>query len=319
MRIIPASDIAETLTLPDLIEALRAAFRSGVVAPLRHNHDIELPDQPGATLRIMPAWSDFKRQGHSDRGYVGVRFASIFPGNAERERPATSGVYLLLSGKTGEPLAFIDGNALAAWRAAAVSALASTYLSRPDASRLLMVGAGTLAPRLIEAHASMRPIREVLIWNRSGDRARRLAGHMAGGAYEISATEDLEGAVRGADIISCATLAQEPLVSGAWLKPGAHLDLVGAFRHDMREVDSEAVERARLFVDHRKTALKDAGDIVIPLNEGLIGDDDIAADLSELSQGEKAGRRFHDQITLFKSAGSGLADFAVAAHVFARA
>ena len=318
MRIIPASDIADTLTFPDLIEALRAAFRSGIVAPLRHDHVIKLPDQPDATLRMMPAWTDFGRQGHTGRGYVGVRITSVFPGNADRDRTATSGAYLLLSGKTGEPLAFIDGNALTAWRTAAVAALASSYLSRPDVSRLLVVGAGALAPRLIESHVSVRPIREVLIWNRSSDRAKRLANHFSGHAFTVSATDDLEGAVRGADIISCATLASEPLISGAWLQPGVHLDLVGSYRCDMREVDSSAVERARLFVDERKTALADGGDLVIPLNEGLIDESDIAADLSELTQGDRAGRRFHDQITLFKAAGTGLADFAAAAHVFSR-
>ena len=318
MRIIPASDIADTLTFPDLIEALRAAFRSGIVAPLRHDHAIDLPDQPDATLRVMPAWSDFGRQGHTDKGYVGVRFTSIYPGNADRGRTATSGVYLLLSGKTGEPLAFIDGNALTAWRTAAVSALASTYLSRPDVSRLLMVGAGALVPRLIEAHVSVRPIKEVLIWNRSPDRAARMAKHFSGRSFQVAATDELEAAVRGAGIVSCATLAVEPLIAGAWLQPGVHLDLVGSYRHDVREVDSAAIERARLFVDHRQTALIDAGDIVIPLNEKRLTETDIAADLSELTQGERAGRRFHDQITLFKSAGTGLADFAAAVHVFSR-
>ncbi|HMB46813.1 MAG TPA: ornithine cyclodeaminase family protein, partial [Afifellaceae bacterium] len=141
MRIIPASDIADALSHPDLIEALRAAFRSGVIAPLRHHHDISLPDQPDATLRVTPAWSDFAHQGHSERGYIGVKIACVFPGNAEQDRTAVSGIYLLMSGRTGEPLAFIDGRALSAWRTAAASALASSYLSRPDASRLLMVGA----------------------------------------------------------------------------------------------------------------------------------------------------------------------------------
>jgi len=318
MRIIPASDIADALTFADLVEALRAAFRSGVIAPLRHGHDVSLPDQADATLRVLPAWSDFDRQGHSERGYVGVKITTVFPGNADRDRPSVSGVYLLLSGRTGEPLAFIDGQALTAWRTAATSALASSYLSRPDAGRLLMVGAGTLAPRLVEAHAAVRPIREVLIWNRSPDRARRLARAMAGHAFRASATEDLEGAVRGADIISCATLATGPLIEGTWLAPGSHLDLVGSFRADMREADDETIGRARLFVDDRRAALADAGEIVQPLASGLIGESDIAADLAELTRGDRAGRRFHDQITLFKAAGSGLADFAAAAHVFAR-
>lgn len=318
MRIIPASDIADALTVAELIEILRLAFRSGAVVPARDRHQIVLPDQPDASLFVMPAWNDFIKQGHSDRGYIGVRIGSVFPGNGDQNRPAVTGVYLLMSGKTGEPLAFIDGQALTRWRTAATSALASAYLSRADAARMLMVGAGTLAPALIDAHAAVRPLSQVLIWNRSPDRAERLARSLTGRVFSVTATDDLEGAVRGADIVSCATLASGPLISGAWLKAGAHLDLVGGFRPDMREADDEAVRRARLFVDERAAVLADAGDIVQPLADGLIDETDIAADLAELTRGEKAGRRFHDQITLFKSVGTATADLAAAAHVFSR-
>lgn len=318
MRIIPASDIADALDFPSLIEALRAAFRSGVVSPMRHRLRVPLPDQFDADLQVAPAWSDFARQGHSERGYVGVGIACVFPGNAERGMAARSGAYLLMSGRTGEPLAFIDGQALAAWRTAATSALASSYLSRSDASRLLMVGAGSLAPRLIEAHAAVRPIREVLVWNRTGERAARLAKILSGHPYRVTATDDIEGAVRGADIVSCATFSAGPLIEGAWLQTGTHLDLVGSYRADIREADDECIRRARIFVDERETALRDAGDLALPIAAGVIDETDIAADLAELAQGEKAGRRFHDQITLFKSTGTGLADFAAAAHIFAR-
>jgi ornithine cyclodeaminase/alanine dehydrogenase-like protein (mu-crystallin family) len=318
MRIITGSDIAEALTFPELVETLRTAFRSGPVAPERHHHTIALPDQPDATLLLMPAWSDFAAQGHSHRGYVGVKVVSVFPGNAERGRPSVSGVYLLMAGKSGEPLALIDGQALTLWRTAAASALAASYLARHDSARLLMVGAGALAPYLIEAHAAVRPIREVLIWNRHAERADKLAARLAGRRYTVAATGDLEGAVGGADIVSCATLSREPLVRGAWLSGGTHLDLVGAFTPEMREADDAAVERARLFVDTRAGALKEGGDLVQPLASGLISEDDIAADLFELARGEKAGRRFHDQITLFKSVGTALEDLAAATHVFAR-
>ena len=318
MRIITGSDIAEALTFPELIETLRSAFRAGAVTPTRHHHNIALPDQPHATLLLMPAWNDFIAQGHSGRGYVGVKIVSVFPGNSERGRPSVSGVYLLMAGASGEPLALIDGQALTLWRTAAASALAASYLARHDSSRLLMVGAGALAPFLIEAHATVRPIGEVLIWNRNADRAERLAARLGGQRYLVAATQDLEAAVRGADIVSCATLSREPLVRGVWLARGTHLDLVGAFTPEMREADDVAVERARLFVDTRAGALKEAGDIVQPLANGLIKEDDIAADLFELARGEKAGRRFHDQITLFKSVGTALEDLAAATHVFAR-
>ncbi|MBZ8133583.1 ornithine cyclodeaminase family protein [Afifella sp. IM 167] len=319
MRIIPASDIAQVLTFPDLIETLRRGFRSGAVTPVRHHHTIELPDQADATLLLMPSWNDFAGQGHSDRGYVGVKVATVFPGNAAHGRPAVAGVYLLFSGRRGEPLAVIDGSALTLWRTAAASALAASYLARSDASRMLMVGSGALAPYLIEAHAAIRPISDVLVWNRRHDKAVRLAQRLKGRRYSAAATEDLEGAVRGADIVSCATLSGEPLIHGEWLKPGAHLDLVGGFRPDMREADDEAMRRSRIFVDTREGATQEAGDIVQPLQSGLIAEEDIAADLFDLTRGERAGRRFYDQITLFKSVGTALEDLAAAILVFSRA
>lgn len=319
MRIIPAAEIADVLTFPELVETLRGAFRTGSVTPLRHHHAIALPDQPDATLLLMPSWTDFAAQGHSDRGFIGVKIVSVFPGNASRDHATVSGVYLLMSGRSGEPLALIDGTTLTLWRTAAASALAASYLARQDAYRLVMVGAGALAPYLIDAHAAVRPVRQVLVWNRSADAAGRLAARMAGRKFSIAVTTDLETAVRGADIVTCATLSQEPLIHGDWLPDGVHVDLVGGFRPDMREADDAAIRRARLFVDTRNGALAEAGDLVQPLQSGLIGEDDIAADLFDLTRGEHAGRHDQDQITLFKSVGSALEDLAAAIHVFSRA
>ena len=222
------------------------------------------------------------------------------------------GAYLLLDGKTGAPQALIDGPMLTLKRTAAASALASSYLSRPDCERLLMVGTGALAPHLIMAHASVRPICNVLIWGRSPDKAARLAKRLDRSAFRVDHTEDLEGAARGAEVISCATLSTEPLVRGDWLQPGQHLDLVGAFKPDMRETDDAAIRRARVFVDTREGALKEAGDIVQPIASGALDPADIAGDLFELTRGERAGRRFYDQITLFKSVGTALEDLAAA-------
>jgi len=318
MRIIPASEIEECMTFRDLVEALRAAFRADVVAPPCHQHDMALPDARAARLLLMPAWTDFQARRTTRGGYVGVKVATRFPDNARHERPNVMGVYMLFSGHTGEPLAVLDGRALTLWRTAAASALAATYLAREDASRLLMVGAGALAPYLIEAHASIRPIRHVLIWNRNPDRARRLAALFRNSTYTVSATEDLEGAAGGADVISCATPAADPLIKGEWLADGCHLDLVGGFRPDTREGDDACIERARIFVDTRPGVLSEAGDIVQPLQSGVLRETDIAADLFELCRGQKAGRRYYNQLTLFKSVGASLEDFAAAQHVFAR-
>lgn len=313
MRVITASEINGSLTFRDLVETLRGAFRADIETPTRHHHTIERAGAAAATLLLMPAWNDFARQGHAARGYIGVKVVSVFPDNAEVGKPSVMGVYLLMSGHTGEPIAVMDGQAVTLWRTAAASALAASYLAREDASKLMMVGAGALAPYLIRAHASVRPIRQVLVWNRNGEAADRLARSLDGfSGISVRATSDLEGGVRGADVISCATLSREPIVRGDWLAEGAHLDLVGAFTPQMRESDDAAVQKARLFVDTRAGALKEGGDIVQPLSAGVIGENDIAADLFELCRGEKAGRRFYDQITLFKSVGTAIEDLAAA-------
>ena len=320
MRIITAANIAEVADFRDLVETLRVAFRNPPVAPLRHHHTIERPDgQPDTTLLLMPAWTDFAAQGTSQRGYAGVKIVSVVPDNKLRNLPSVVGAYLLLSGESGLPLALLDGQALTLWRTAAASALASSYLSRPDAHRLLMVGAGALAPYLIRAHCAVRPIDHVLIWNRSRERAEKLVSRLSDLNVRVSVTDDLEGAVRGADIVSAATMSEEPLIAGQWLVPGQHVDCVGAFRPTMREVDSHALEKARIFCDTREGALSEGGDLAIPIQEGRFSPEDVAGDLFDLCRGERAGRRFYDQITLFKSVGTAAEDMAVAAHLFARA
>ena len=311
MRVITAEDLARTFTFPRLIEAIRQAFRSEIEVPVRHHHSIGRPGEADAMLLLMPAWTEGE-----EGGYLGVKVASVYPGNATRSLPSIFGTYLLMRGDSGEPLAVIDGQALTLWRTAAASALAASYLAREDAHRLVMVGAGSLAPYLIAAHASIRPITDVSVWNRNPARAVALAGRLSGRGYSARATENLESAVRGADVVSCATLSSDPLVKGTWLAPGAHLDLVGAFTPRMRESDDEAVKRAKIFLDTRSGALKEAGDIVQPLAAGTIQESDIAGDLFDLCRGKIGGRASADQITLFKSVGTALEDLAAATLAF---
>jgi ornithine cyclodeaminase len=313
MRIISSDDLARHFTFPELIETLAAAFRRGVVAPVRHHHAVELPDEPSATLLLMPAWHDGTAREGGERSFMGVKVVSIFPGNAGRGKPSVSGTYLLMAGETGEPLAAIDGGALTVWRTAAASALAASYLARRDASRMLMVGAGALAPFLIRAHATVRPIADVAIWNRRRERAEQLAAELGQNGYPVRVTDNLEEAARAADIISCATLSAVPLVRGEWLKPGAHLDLVGAFTPAMRESDDEAVRRASIYVDTRGGALSEAGDILQPLRAEVISESDIRGDLFDLCRGLAGGRDSAEEITLFKSVGTAIEDLAAAA------
>ena len=312
MRVVSAEEIARALTFPDLIAALDDAFRAEIATPLRHHHAIPRPGEPEAMLLLMPAW-----ETGSD-AVMGVKVVTVFPGNAERGKATVTGVYLLLDGATGEPLATLDGRVLTLWRTAAASALAARRLARRDAQRLVMVGAGALAPYLIRAHASVRPISEALVWNRTAASAEALVRDLDLPGVTVRAAGNLEAAVAGADIVSCATLSREPLVRGVWLKPGAHLDLVGGFTPTMREADDEAVRRARLFCDTRAGALREAGDLADPLARGLITESDIVADLFDLARGRSPGRERDDEITLFKSVGTAIEDLAAAALVFRR-
>src|SRR5260221_4504896 len=187
MRIIGPSEVTDALDFTSLVEALRQMFRTGCEAPLRHHHTIK--DQaggPDATLLLMPAWQTGR--------HIGIKLVTVFPGNAAADLPSVMGAYLLLDGKTGEPLALLDGPTLTARRTAAASAPAATYLARPDCERLLMVGTGALAPRLVEAHASVRPIRNVLIWGRDPDKAKRLAQRLDRKTLKVAPTTDLEAA-----------------------------------------------------------------------------------------------------------------------------
>lgn len=308
MQIIGADAVAGALAWPALIDGIETLFREGCEAPPRHHHAIPRPDGE-ATMLLMPAWE------HD--GYIGVKMAHVFPQNSARGLPAISGVYFLCSGETGQPLACIEGSELTRRRTAAASALAARYLARADAGRLVVAGTGALSPMLVEAHAAVRPIRSVGIWGRNPDKARAVAAHCRERGIDCEAVTDLESAVGEADIVSCATLSTEPLVYGEWLRPGTHLDLVGAFRADMRESDDEAVRRAAVFVDTEAGARGEAGDLRQAAKAGAFDyDSDIQADLAALARGEHPGRHDDAGITLFKSVGASLEDLAAAITVW---
>lgn len=316
MRMISADDVDRSLNFAGLVETLRAAFRAGAIQPVRHHHTIERPDGAASTLLLMPAWTDFGAAGTSDGGYVGVKVVTVSPDNNAIAKPAVMGLYLLLDGKTGEPRALIDGPRLTLWRTACASALAAGYLARDDASKLLVIGAGALGPFLARAHAAVRPIETIRIWNRTAANAEKAAVALRSHSLNATVADDLDAALGWADIVSCATISTEPLVKGAKLRPGTHVDLVGGFTPGMREADDEAIRRARVHVDTRAGASKEAGDIVQPLQSGVLKPDDILADLHELARGEKAGRQGADEITLFKSVGAALEDLAAGVSVY---
>jgi len=298
-RLIDAAATRAALPMNRLVAALHAAFVAGAEAPLRHRH--ALPD--GASLLLMPAW-----QG---RRALGVKIVTVFPGNGARGLNAVASTYLLCNGTTGQHLAIIDGNEITGRRTAAASALAGRYLARADATRLLIVGSGHVAGLMAEAWRAVRPIASVAVWNVRPAGAERLAAELRAAGYAATATADLQAACATADIVSCATLSTVPLVRGAWLRPGTHLDLVGAYLPSMRECDDDAVRGARLFID-TDAALAEGGDIMQPLQSGVIGRDNIAGTLFSLCRNEVPGRRDAAERTVFKSVGSAIEDLAAA-------
>jgi len=312
MLVLNEEQTRTALAWPALIEAIASMFTGDCVMPVRHHHDMEVPGESDATLLLMPAWLPGQ--------YMGVKMVSVFPDNAIRALPAIFGTYLLSSGKTGEMLAVIDGGELTARRTAATSALAARYLARTDAEELLVCGSGRLSLNLIQAHAEGRSLKRIGIWGRDLDKAEHIASQAQALGLNVIAVTDLEAAARSADIISCGTLSSTPLIKGEWLKPGAHLDLVGGFKPDMRETDDTAIRRAEVFVDTRAGAMKEAGDIVQPLKSGVLTEDTIRAELSELVRGTKPGRSNDADITLFKSVGAALEDLAgaILAYEYAR-
>lgn len=293
MKIFDEAQTATALPFDRLIAVLREAFIAGATVPLRQRH--ELGD---SFLLVMPAWRD--------GGMFGVKVVSVFPSNGPRGLPAVSASYLLCDGETGQHLALIDGAEITRRRTAAASALAGSYLAREDARTLLIVGSGHVAGLMMAAYRAVRPIERVMVWNIRPANAEKLAARLG-----AEAVTDLAAAVARADIVSCATLAREPLVRGEWLRPGTHLDLIGGFTPAMREADDEAVRRARVFID-TDAALAESGDIIDPIAHGVLRPDDIAGSLFTLCRGETPGRRDATEITLFKSVGSALEDLAAA-------
>jgi ornithine cyclodeaminase len=286
------------------------------VQPVRHHHTVDYPAGAASTLLLMPAWTDFQKAGTRDGGHIGVKIVTVSPDNNAVGKPAVMGLYLLLDGATGEPQALIDGQRLTQWRTASASALAASYLAREDASRLLIVGAGALSPFLAKAHSAVRPIKEIRIWNRTLANGEKVAAALRSGGLNAMAVTELEEAMQWADVVSSATISAEPLVRGALLRPGTHVDLVGGFTPAMREADDDAIRRARIYVDTRAGATKEAGDIVQPLQSGLLKVGNVIADLAELTRGRKPGRQGPEEITLFKSVGAALEDLAAGIAVY---
>lgn len=291
---------------PKLVAAIGDAFRNGGVAPARHTHEIPTGNDGVSTLMLMPSWGD--------AGHFGVKLATINPANAARDIPTVNGTYVLFDSETATPRAVIDATTLTARRTAAASAFAASKLAREDASALLMVGTGRLSRCLIEAHATTREISAVRVWGRSPEKAAAVAEWVRLNVTDdAEAVYDLDRACEDADIISAATFATAPLIQGAGLPEGVHVDLVGAYSPKMRETDAEVFRRAgQVWVDTFEGAESEAGDVLAAIGEGAIEFADITGDMFKLAQSAGSARLNAGEITVFKSVGTGLEDLAAA-------
>lgn len=290
--------------MPRLIAALREAFREEPSWLPRQQIDV-----PGENDRLMLVMPAIRPDGSGV-----VKLATVFPGNAGRSLATVQALVVVFS-KSGSPAAVLDGTVLTRLRTSAASALASTYLSRPDSAHLLIIGTGALAPYMAEAHSAVRPITVVSVWGRNRERADAAAADIRrclGSEVLVQVSDVLEDAVGAADIVSCVTSSATPVLLGRYLRPGTFVDLVGSFSPSKREADDDAVRCARLFVDTYEGALGEAGDLLVPIARGIVSVDDVEAELAELVDGRHAGRSGRGEITLFKSVGTALEDLAAA-------
>lgn len=308
MRMLDAAAMEAAGDWRALVDHLEAAHRE----PKAAVEDMLLQDGGNAWL-TRAAWVP--------GGALGLKSVSVFPGNASAEppRPSVQGAFLLFDGGTGEIAAVLDGAAITAWKTVADSMLGARFLARDDVETLLIVGAGTIAERLPEAWRAVRPsLRRVRVWNRSAAKAEALAARLGAQGWDAAAAPDLESATREADAVSTATMTKAPLIRGEWLSPGAHLDLIGAYRLDMREADDEVLRRGRLFVDARETTIGEIGELTIPMAAGVIAEADVLADHRDLAAGAP-GRGGADEITVFKNGGGAHLDLMTAAFFLDRA
>ncbi len=291
------------LPYKDLIDALEEGFQGDYDAPLRHHHYLRNEVAEDDVLLLMPAWRS--------EGYGGIKLVNVVPGNAKRGRAALSSSYVLFDRETGEHLLIADGGELTARRTAAASALAARRLARPDSATHLIVGAGRVGFNLALAYREVLPITRTLVSDIDPDNAARMVASLAKEGIAAEVADSVQSATAEADVISCATLARTPVLLGDWLRPGHHVDLIGSFTPEMREVDDTAIIRASVYID-TPDALVESGDIKTPLESGVLKETDILATLKELCESGDHPRQSIDEITLFKGVGTAIEDLSAA-------
>ena len=309
MQFFDAEQVAAALPWPALIDAIEQTMTAeGSVAPERTVHPVAVLEGAPASLLLKPGWVV--------GDVIAIKAVTFFPDNGARGMATVNAGVLLFDGTNGGFLGACDGNELTTRRTAAASAVAAKRLVRPEVSRLLVVGTGALAPMVAQAHSQVRDYDVIEIWGRSRPKAEAVVAGLVATGLPAQVASHLDTCVGEADTITCVTATTEPLVKGAFVRAGTHIDLIGAFTPEMRETDDEVIARSDVWVDTRADGVL-AGDLAQPLASGQFTLDQIQGDLAELIAGTCPRRSSDDQITLFKSAGTALEDLAAAKLVFA--
>ncbi|MCL1049365.1 ornithine cyclodeaminase family protein [Shewanella abyssi] len=313
MLVINAESVHQSLNFNELVDALDETFSRPAGMPQRQVFSLDESSSHSDAFAVLPSWNDKT---------IAVKAFTYFPGNPQKD-PQLASLYskiLIFSRATGEPQALVDGTSVTYWRTAAVSALGSRYLSREDSSKLLVCGSGNLASFMALAHASVRPITQITIWGRTEAKARATVELIRDQRPEIEVIycDNLEASVRDADIISCATGSPAPLFPGEWVQAGTHTDFVGNHNHDRRECDSNLIQKSAVFVDSKINVFAEAGELLIPIEEGVFSLDEVKGELAQLCQSKVSARESAAQITLFKTVGTALSDLVGAQLVYAK-
>ncbi len=300
MKTIGPEEVHAALSYPALIDALEETFSGEFSMPPRNVFLLDENSDTHDAFAVLPSWNT---------SLIGVKAFTYFPSNSEPYKSLYSKI-LLFDRAHGEPLALVDGTTVTFWRTAGISGLATRLLARENAETLLLLGTGNLATYIIRANASVRPLKRVLVWGRTASNAGKVVDQMNAelDGIEVSVVDNLEEACGQSDIIVSATGSHEPLVKGDWVKPGTHTDFIVNHHADKRECDTALVLKSKVYADSYANCFKEAGEILVPISEGVFTKEDVVADLSEMCSGSAPLRQSDDEVTLFKSIGMGISD-----------
>ncbi|WP_350545321.1 ornithine cyclodeaminase family protein [Pseudoalteromonas sp. 5-MNA-CIBAN-0065] len=309
MQIIDATQIDNVFSFESLLTAMQQGFAQDFGMPKRNVYELDHSDSNHDAFAVLPAWN---------QDVIGVKAFTYFPSNSQAGYHSLYSKIMLFSRTHGEPLALVDGTRITLWRTATVSALASRYLSRENSEHLVLFGSGNLAEYMVRAHLAVRNFKRVTLVARNQQKVSALQSTLQQAFPDIKFTvaQSTAELIHSADVICCATGCPTPLFDGQWLKEGTHIDLIGNHHSEQRECDSTTITRSRVFVDSKTNVLNEAGELLLPIQEGVFSEQDVCAELADLAKLNTPARINESEITVFKSVGTALSDLIAAYLVY---